>query len=178
MSLRKVFAGATLLSVTGAILLGGVFAWRTDQKVSGEATVGYQAFQIVDFIDGKAELLGPNGAESHVAWARAQNTGHFLIEITGGDVTIDDVTNWGIGGEPGPNNPACTTEHFSGAVRLDEDMSQGWDYVLSPGEIGGEFDIFLKVEWEAPNSCMGAVIQYTVTVYGENPLSEAPGGAG
>lgn len=174
--LRKVFAGATLLSVTGAILLGGVFAWRTDQKVSGEAVVGYQAFTIYDFIDGKAPVLGPNGAESHVSWLQLQNTGMFLIEITGGIVTIDSVSNPGIGGEPGPDNPACTPEHFSGDVRLDEDMSQGWDYVLFPGQVGGEFDIFLTVEWDAPNSCMGAIVQYTVTIFGENPLSENPGG--
>lgn len=175
--LRKAFAGATLLSVTGAILLGGVFAWRTDQKVSGEATVGYQAFEIVDFVYGK-DILGPNGNTTQVAWARAQNTGMFLIEITGGEVTIDEVSNWGVGGEPGPDNPPCLPQHFTGFVRIDEDESQGWDYVLYPGETGGEFDIDMNVAWEAPNSCMGATVEYTVTVFGENPNSEAPAGAG
>ena len=173
MAIRKIFASAMLLSVTGAILLGGVFAWRTDQKVSGEAIVGFQAFEIVDFIDGK-DMLGPNGASTQVAWAKSRNTGQFLIELTGGEVTVDSVSYDGISGEPGPGNPACTPAHFSGDVRLDEDESQGWDYVLLPGETGGEFDIFMTVDWNAPNSCMGTTVFYTVTVFGENPLSEAP----
>lgn len=170
--MRKVFAGATLLSVTGAVLLGGVFAWQTDQKVAGEAAVGYQAFEVWWDWENEFALLGPNGADTEVGGIKAENTGQFLIEITGGDVTIDDVSNWGIGGEPGPDNPACTAAHFSGSVIPDE--SVGWENVLAPGQDGAEHDVLLGVEWTAPNSCMGAVVQYTVTVYGENPLSESP----
>lgn len=171
--MRKVFAGATLLSVTGAILLGGVFAWRTDQKVSGEAEVGFQAFT-VNFEEALWPILGPNGNTTEVGWFDAQNTGLFLIEITGGDVTIDEVSNWGIGGEPGPNNPACTTAHFSGDV--DPEGSEGWSNLLYPGGgWGAGHDVKLTVLPTAPNSCMGALVEYTVTVYGENPASEAPG---
>lgn len=171
--MRKVFAGATLLSVTGAILLGGVFAWRTDQKVAGEAEVGFQAFE-VQWEWEEDVLLGPNGATSKVGGVEARNRGDFLIEVTGGDVTIDDVSNWGIGGEPGPDNPACTPAHFNGDVVFDE--SDGWDGLLPVGNPNwqAEQDIMVGVNWTAPNSCMGAIVQYTVTVYGENPLSEAP----
>ena len=170
--MRRVFASAMVLSVTGAILLGGVFAWRTDQKVSGDAEVGYQAFES-SFEMNEFALLGPNGNTTGVGEVSSRNRGDFIIEVTGGDVTIDKVTNIGIGGEPGPGNPACGVGDFSGDVI--PQYSVGWGQLLVGNQNwSAEQDINLTVEWDAPNSCMGAQVFYTVTIYGENPLSEAP----
>lgn len=163
--LRKVFGGAVLFSVTGAILFGGVFAWKTSESVTGSAKVGSQSFELHQDKDFSAKLLGPNGAETTVMKLKADLNGDFSVKITGGTVDITHVTGAG----NGDATVACGTGAFAGHVKLETGESHPTDYVLTKDHKGSA-DIFARilVEPAAPTSCMKANVEYKVTVNGEN----------
>jgi hypothetical protein len=177
--MRKIFAGAALISVIGAVLFGGVFAWRTSDSARGAALVGENGFEISyqPVCDGVADsylddseptdvavdiapvvchtIIGPNGSNTEVGRGAGKNDGDFKLAVVGGDVKIrrlhDDTND-------------CSVNDFSGSVRL---LSPG--EVIPPGGEGGKFVAFVSVNDGAPASCQGEMVYYRVTIYAENP---------
>ena len=177
--MRKIFAGAALVSVTAALLFGGAFAWRTSDSARGAALVGENEFSIsyqpvcdgvtdVPYLDDAeptdAELLpappchtliGPDGSTTEVGRGAGKNEGDFRLSVVAGEVKIrrlHDAAN------------DCSVDDFSGAVRL---LSPG--EVIPPGGEGGKFVAFVSVDDGAPASCQGELVYYRVTIYAENP---------
>ena len=177
--MRKIFAGAAMFSVIGAVLFGGAFAWRTSDSARGAALVGENGFEISyqPVCDGVADsylddseptdeaidiapvlchtIIGPNGSNTEVGRGAGKNEGDFKLAVVGGDVKIrrlhDDTND-------------CSVNDFSGSVRL---LSPG--EVIPPGGEGGKFVAFVSVNDGAPASCQGELVYYRVTIYAENP---------
>lgn len=181
--MRKIFASAALVSVIGAVLFGGAFAWRTSDSARGAALVGENGFEISyqPICDGvfdepyqadpestEAELvpipchtlIGPNGTTTEVGRGSGKNDGDFRLQVVGGDVEIRRLHR-------AVND--CSVDDFSGAVRL---LSPG--EVIPPGGEGGKFAAFVSVNDGAPASCQGELLYYRVTIYAENPNATDP----
>lgn len=179
--MRKIFATAALTSLTGALLFGGAFAWRTSDSARGAALVGENGFEITyaphctaefaePFIDTDATdaelspipcatLIGPNGSLTEVGRGAGKNNGDFPLVVVGGEMKIRAVHF---------NNRECRAENFSGDIRL---LQPG--QVIRPGEEGGKFAAFIKVNQDAPDDCQGQLVYYRLTVVAENPNSAA-----
>ena len=189
--MRKIFAGAALVSVLGAVLFGGAFAWRTSDSARGAALVGENAFEISyqPVCDGVADvpyldvadptdadldsapapvachtLIGPNGSTTEVGRGAGKNEGDFKLAVVDGDVKIRRL-------HYAAND--CSVDHFSGDVRL---LSPG--EIIPPGGEGGKFVAYVAVNDSAPVSCQGELVYYRVTIYAENrtprPTPTAP----
>lgn len=174
MTMRKLFAGAALTSIAGAILVGTVFAWRTSDYARGAALVGENGFEIsydpkcdgildVPYLETEETpsaipchtLIGPNGSTTEVGRGAGKNTGDFKLMVVGGRVDIRRVHY---------ADRECSTADFGGAVRL---LSPG--EVIPPGGEGGKFVAFVSVGAGAPASCQGELVYYKVTIEAENP---------
>jgi hypothetical protein len=177
--MRNVFAGAALVSVLGAVLFGGAFAWRTSDSARGAALVGENGFEIsyqpvcdgiadVPYLDDTeptdAELLpapachtliGPNGSTTEVGRGAGKNTGDFKLSVVDGEVKVRRL-------HYAAND--CSVDHFRGDVLL---LSPG--EIIPPGGEGGKFVAFLSVADGAPAGCQGELVYYRVTIYAENP---------
>ncbi len=181
--MRKVFAGAALVSVVGAVLFGGAFAWRTSDSARGAALVGENGFEItyqpicdatldqpylLDEEDTSATpdvischtLIGPNGSTTEVGRGSGKNDGDFNLQVVDGEVKIRRLHNLVEG---------CSVDDFSGDVRL---LNPG--EVIPPGGEGGKFVAFLSVADSAPPACQGELVYYRVTIYAENPNATDP----
>ena len=108
--MRKIFASAALVSVVGALLFGGAFAWRTSDSARGAALVGENGFEISyqPVCDGVADsylddaeptdaavdlaavachtIIGPNGSNTEVGRGAGKNEGDFKLAVVGGEV--------------------------------------------------------------------------------------------
>lgn len=176
--MRKLFAGAALISVIGAVLFGGAFAWRTSDSARGAALVGENAFEISyqPVCDGVADvpylddveptdtnispipchtLIGPNGSTTEVGRGAGKNEGDFKLAVVGGEVKIRRLHQ--------PAND-CSVDDFGGAVRL---LSPG--EIIPPGGEGGKFVAYVSVKESAPPTCQRELVYYRVTIYAENP---------
>ena len=178
--MRKIFAGAVLVSVIGAVLFGGAFAWRTSDSARGAALVGENGFEITyqPICDGIADvpylddaepadvdiapipchtLIGPNGSRTEVGRGSGKNEGDFKLAVVDGDVKIRRLHNL---------TNDCSVEHFGGDVLL---LNPG--EIIPPGGEGGKFVAFVSVKQSAPPSCQGKLVYYRLTIYAENPNS-------
>jgi|GEM_PF-2355066 len=176
--MRKIFAGAAAVSLVGAVLFGGAFAWRTSDSARGAALVGENGFAIAyqpvcdgvfdepylaDPEDTGAEphpipchtLIGPNGTTTEVGRGWGKNDGDFKLQVVGGDVKIRRLHH---------DQNDCAVDDFSGAVRL---LNPG--EVIPPGGEGAKFVAFVSVDDGAPPGCQGELVYYRVTIYAENP---------
>jgi hypothetical protein len=175
--MRKIFAGAALISALAAVLFGGAFAWRTSDSARGAALVGENAFKIsyqpvcdgvaaepyldVDAADAALPpivchtLIGPNGSTTEVGRGSGKNEGDFKLQVVGGEVKIRRLQH--------PEND-CSIDDFGGAVRL---LSPG--EIIPPGGEGGKFVAFVSVDPGAPAGCQGELVYYRVTIFAENP---------
>jgi hypothetical protein len=173
---RKLFAGAALMSVTGALLFGGAFAWQTSDSARGAALVGENAFEIKfsphcdavlaePYLDTEElvednvaiachTLIGPNGTTTEVGEGHGMNNGDFDLVVTGGEVRIRRLHR---------GDGQCSTDHFGGAVNI-----LGGE-VIPPGGEGGKFTVDIKVADDAPRDCQGDLVYYRVVVEAENP---------
>ncbi|GAB4327184.1 MAG: hypothetical protein Kow0010_10630 [Dehalococcoidia bacterium] len=184
--MRKIFAVAALVSVAGAVILGGAFAWRTSDSARGAALVGSNGFSIsyspnctatfnepfldVDVGDAEAEgpiapipcatLIGPNGTTTEVGRGAGKNDGDFDLVVVGGDVKIRAVHY---------ADRECQPAHFNGFVRL---LDPGRP--IPPGGEGGKFAAYVGVAPGAPASCQGQLVYYRVTIVAENPAAITP----
>ncbi|MBA4179115.1 MAG: hypothetical protein C0506_00865 [Anaerolinea sp.] len=161
--IRKIFGGAMVMSLTGAVILGGVFAWGASGSGDGSNTVGESDTET--FYEGNDSVLGPNdGVYRLVGHVEMYNTGpDFGIQLTSGNVLITDAE------EELDDDGLCRVEHFQGMVSA---LSPG---IKPPGQTpGGNYDdvdddpaqglVYIKVLPEAPEACMGNEISYTVTL--------------
>jgi len=85
--MRKIFGGTMLLSITGAIILGGAFAW-TNSKTSGEETINIGSVTWnLHYEQEPGVYLGPNDGELRVVgdgWIDNDSHSNFALRITGG----------------------------------------------------------------------------------------------
>lgn len=175
--MRRFFAATALTSLSGALLLGGVFAWRTSDSARGAALVGDNGFEISyrphcdatspeAYVDPTPDdaalppitchtLIGPNGSTTEVGRGAGKNTGDFKLIVVSGEVTIRALQR---------ANTPCRPDNFGGAVRL---LDPG--QVIPPGGEGGKFAAFISVKPSAPAECRGEMVFYKVTISAENP---------
>lgn len=185
---RLFFLSTAVVSLAGAMLMGGALAWQTADSARGAAIVGSNGLQVhyephcpsprplpadvvVPADDGVADsqaaeiacltLIGPNGTRSLVGNGTSTNTGDFKLRVTGGDLRVTHVFN--------RENAtdlvrACGVDDFSGAVSVTGSPD------LAPGQTGAEFGAFVGLGASAPANCQSDVVLYRVTIEAENPL--------
>jgi hypothetical protein len=160
--MRKVFGGAMIFSIVGAIVLGGALAWNSS-KTQGPfpVSVGTLSWQFFYGQDPSAEL-GPDGNITRVGQGWIENDGDFQIALNDpnpGSVFIQNVS-------PGHDN--CNVNNFFGGLNSDQ---KGDTHPVDSGTVGphgnktgGDFWVDIGVAANAPTACIGATISYTVTV--------------
>ena len=165
MTMRKVFGSTMLLSIVGAVLLGGAFAWK-NSKSSSENTIAIGKVTWTMAYEQEPNIyLGPNdGVQRIIGDGAIANdpSSNFALRLTGGNVTIDHVipTVCGV--------PA----YFSGAVNPDDSsglVNPGQGDLLGddggPGQLtAGQYHVLLGLDSTTPDTCAGATVAYIVTV--------------
>ncbi|MCC6381619.1 MAG: hypothetical protein IT304_03875 [Dehalococcoidia bacterium] len=161
--MRKIFGGALLFSVVGAVLFGGVLAWKSTQIASNNsATVGDLNWTLL--YTPNNSLIGPNGNDVKVGEGAVTNNGDFNIKLDApaiGEVTVSSVD---------VGHQLCQVTNFHGAVYAKLGSSLA---VIPDGGTGGDFYVNMLVDQNAPLSCVGATISYDVAINvittGSNP---------
>jgi hypothetical protein len=172
--MRKVFAGATIFSLIGAALLGGVFAFQVSDHASGENQVGYAGLEISEFqqvteyrcdmyqyCGEMPVLIGPNGQDNIVAVGELNNPGMYLVGNFTGEVKINSTADEY---ERGPDVQKCNTTDFHGWVWFEgEGQLDPNDY-----DLGDEkFSVLVGPVEDAPDSCQGNWVGWEVWIFGE-----------
>ncbi len=169
--LRKIFGGATLLSLTGAIALGVVFAapWGATGTGSGQNNIGMASTNVVyeeDIMgDGTVThvIVGPNDniyrPVGHVEMYNHSNSQYNLVSGTG-SVKIDGVQEDPNGN---PNTQAddgqCLIQDFAGDVQN----------ISTTPVVPGAHDplqgtVRIAVLSTAAPSCQGKIVSFTATI--------------
>lgn len=162
--MRKIFGSTMLLSITGAIILGGAFAW-TNSKTSGEETINIGSVTWnLHYEQEPGVYLGPNDGELRVVgdgWIDNDSHSNFALRITGGAVNIDHVLP----------NVCGVASYFGGDVKSQD---TGGNQVLNPGQTGnpdevtgitaGRYNVRMSLASNTPDNCAGAQVAYTVRV--------------
>jgi hypothetical protein len=167
--MRKVFAGALIFSVIGAVILGGTLAWQNSKLVAANQTVDVG---ILDwgsvYIQNSDALLGPNGYQNQIGIGSLVNSGEFNLAFLGGQVVIRNVATVF---NPGSGHGSCDADNFSGSVEPLVPAPNGY---LSPGEsLDDAYVVKMTVHADANTACMGATVTYdlyvTVGTLGNSP---------
>lgn len=154
--MRKIFAGAMLFSVIGAVILGGTLAWQSTVQVAHNQGVSVGTLAFGSFYTQETDaLLGPDGYTTVVGHGTLSNTGNFNIALLASSphtkVVIRDVD---------ANHAACDVDNFVGTV---EDLFPG--QTLAPGDTQADaYRVKIKVIEGAPEACMGAFVLYDVFI--------------
>ena len=161
--MRKIFAGATIFSLIGAALLGGVFAFTVSDHINGQNTVGEGGIELDEqqLLD---NLLGPNGSDVVVALADIDNVGDFHVHEFGGEVHISEVSQCAPGDELCEDTLKCNTTHFGGFI-----WYEGVDY-LEPGDLSegdAQVSVFVTMAEDAPPTCQGRVVSWNAWITAE-----------
>lgn len=163
LEMRKIFGGSLVFSLVGVAVLGAVFAWNLTETVSGDARVGTAAINIqyeeTENIIGPNGYLGDNGSLGVLVGTGGvglENGSEFSVQLKNelADLKIDTVTN-NIAG-------LCNTTHFDGTTVV---LNPGY-VIEEAGYIDGDsrFAAYIYVDEDAPASCMGQTVGYTITV--------------
>jgi hypothetical protein len=168
--MRKVFAGALIFSVIGAVILGGTLAWQNSKLVASNQTVDVG---ILDwgsvYVQNSDALLGPNGYTNQVGIGSLVNSGEFNLALLGGQVVIRNVATVF---NPGAGHGSCDADNFFGSVESLVPAANGY---LSPGEaLEDAYVVKIGVAAAAPTACMGATVTYDVYVT-VGTLGNSPG---
>lgn len=158
--MRKVFAGAMLFSVIGAVILGGTLAWQNTKRVATDQTVevGFLEWN-AGYVQSSDAQLGPNGYTNTIGIGFIENTGEFNLAFLGGIVVIKNVSGLAT---PGNTHASCDADNFFGSV---EALVPPGDGYYAPGVLVEDaFVVKIAVANTAPNSCMGATVTYDVYV--------------
>ncbi len=162
--MRKIFGGTMLLSITGAIILGGAFAW-TNSKTSGEETIniGSVSWQL-NYEQEPDVYLGPNDGTLRIigdGWIKNNDSSDFALRITGGTVNIDHVipTVCGVSSYFGSK---VASQDGTGLQVVDPGHSGKKDE--EPGLTAGRYNVEMALNSNTPDSCAGAEVAYTVRV--------------
>jgi hypothetical protein len=174
--MRKVFAGAMLFSVIGAVILGGTLAWQNTKKIGETQTVdvGFLDWGSVYTQNSDAQL-GPNGYQNQIGIGSISNSGEFNLSLLGGLIVIRNVQTIAT---PGSSHANCDTDNFFGSV---ESLVPPGDGFFAPGvTVEDAYVVKMSVADTAPNSCMGATVSYdvyvTVGTLGNSPGDGFPDG--
>jgi hypothetical protein len=183
--MRKVFGGAMVLSIVGAVVLGGILAFQSQQTTNEfSATVGDATWVLA--YEAEANVIVPGYGNQVVGEGYLANDpgSAFSLVNTGGFVTISEVTSGcpsslfgssvvvvqtapiapGDGFAPGQlpgainNIPATlvsTADEVGGGT---EPSDATW------GTYPGAFQALLSLPSSVPASCFGATVAYHVTI--------------
>ena len=145
--MRKLFIGTILVSLLGAAVIGAALAWTGSVTGGGDATAGTVGVAFYNW-NAISSVVVPNAADIKVAETGFSNTGNITVQATGGSV-------------PSINVPAATVcnGYLSGSVQV----AHG-DWVSPGSSIGYAYDVFLKMNADAPDDCQGKTISYDVTI--------------
>ena len=159
--MRKIFAGAMIFSVIGAVILGGALAWSSTFHIGPlTATVGDLAFRAI-FTQEPNALIGPNGVSTHMGDIDIINTGDFnlvnriaSLENPGGSrVLILNVD---------ASHASCAPSNFSGTL-LTNNVIEINQLGLAPGKTALDaLTVQLNVAATAPNACIGTIVSYDI----------------
>ncbi len=162
--MRKIFGGTMLLSIAGAIILGGAFAW-TNSQTTGENNIkiGSVTWDL-NYEQEPAVYLGPNDGTSRIigdGWITNHSNSNFALRIVGGTVNIDHVIP-----------TVCGVSSYFGSKVYSQDGT-GLQ-VVDPGHTGhrdeepgltaGRYNVEMSLNSGTPDSCAGAQVAYTVRV--------------
>jgi hypothetical protein len=155
--MRKIFAGAMLFSVIGAVILGGTLAWQNTQLVADNETVDVGTLQWGSvYTQSTNAQLGPNGFTSTVGFGTLANTGDFNIVLLAdqSSVVIVNVDQ---------GHASCDTVNFSGAI---QDLTGGSTIAAGTSWANGgdAYRVVMTVAANAPFACMGATVTYDVYI--------------
>ena len=169
--MRKIFAGAMVFSVIGAVILGGTLAWSNTVILGpNNVSVGQIAFTAV-FSPAASALLGPNGHENTVGTIDVSNTGTFNLRVDGASkenpggsrVVIKNVDQ---------GHASCDTDNFTGSVTPINGDNASPGQVDAPNPPAVSHTVFnlaqvkMSVIALAPNACQGAVVTFDILVVG------------
>lgn len=162
--MRKIFGGTMLLSITGAIILGGAFAW-TNSKTTGEETihVGSVAWEL-NYEQEPGVYLGPNDGTLRLVgdgWIKNKADSDFALRITGGSVNIDHVLP-SVCGVSSYFGSKVYSQDGTGLQVVDPGHSGKKDE--EPGLTAGRYNVEMSLNSNTPDSCAGAEVAYTVRV--------------
>jgi len=161
--MRKIFGGTMMLSIVGAIVLGGAFAWNNSQTTS-EQTIKIGTVAWTLHYEQENTMAGPNdGVMRTIGDGWIRNTGNFGLQIvstsgsTGSQWLLDHATS------------TCAVDsYYNGAVNAETGGT------LLPGQTGnpdettgvsaGRYHVKLGLDPSMPNSCVGGTVAYTVLV--------------
>jgi len=187
--MRKIFGGAMVLSIVGAVVLGGILAFQSQQTTNEfSATVGDAQWTLA--YESEPNTIVPGyGLEVVGEGYLANDPGSsFAIVNNGGFVTISEVTagcpssqfgsavnvvqtapvNPGDGFAPGgditgiPGSLISTSDEVGGTTGTGPGGSEQSDATW--GQYPGGFQALLSVPANTLGPCYGATVAYHVTI--------------
>jgi hypothetical protein len=162
--MRKIFAGATIFSLIGAALLGGVFAFQVSDHIEGENTVGNGGIEL-DEQQLLPNLLGPNGSDVVVALADIDNVGDFFVKDFGGEVHISEVSQCAEDDEECVDTLKCNTTDFGGFIWYE---GEDWLAPHDDGNGDAQVSVFITMAEDAPDTCQGRVVSWEAWITAES----------
>lgn len=187
--MRKIFGGAMVMSIVGAVVLGGILAFQSQQTTNEfSAKVGDAQWALAYEAEGNTIVPG-YGLEVVGEGYIANDPGSsFSLVNTGGTVTISEVTSGcpsqlfgslvkvvqtapvapGDGFAPGsgpnavqgiPGTLISTSDEVGSPVPPETEQSDA-----TWGTYPGAFQAMLSLPGSVPASCFGATVAYHVTI--------------
>ena len=153
--MRKVFAGALIFSVIGAVVLGGTLAWQSTKIVASNQLVSVGALNWDStYTQSSDALLGPDGSVTTVGFGNLVNAGDFNLALLGGAVIVKNVDT---------GHASCDTGNFVGSII---DLTGGEILADPPAAnvIEDAYRVQILVLQGAPTACIGATITYDVKI--------------
>lgn len=186
--MRKIFGGAMVMSIVGAVVLGGILAFQSQQTTNEfSAKVGDAQWALA--YESEPNTIVPGYGLEVVGEGYIANdaTSSFSLVNTGGTVTISEVTSGcpsqlfgslvkvvqtaavapGNGFDPTaspagvaglPNSLISTNDEVGGSPPPSEVSDATW------GTYPGAFQAMLSLPSAVPASCFGATVGYHVTI--------------
>ena len=198
--MRKIFGGAMVLSIVGAVVLGGILAFQSQQTTNEfQASVGDAQWALA--YESEPNTIVPGYGLEVVGEGYLANdpASSFSIVNTGGFVTISEVTsgcpsslfgsavtvvqtapvNPGDGFKPAPltGGPQIGVSGLPNSLISTSDEVGGTPEQSDAtwGTYPGAFQAMLSLPNSVPGTCFGATVGYHVTI---NITPQPVGGAG
>ena len=159
--MRKIFAGAMIFSVIGAVILGGALAWSSTFHIGPlTATVGDLAFSAT-YDQAPDAIIGPNGVSTRMGDLDITNDGDFNLvnrlaspaDPGGSRILILNVD---------ASHASCAPSNFSGTL-LTNNVIEINQLGLAPGATAIDaLSVQLNVAASAPNACIGTTVSYDI----------------
>jgi len=153
--MRKIFAGALIFSVIGAVVLGGTLAWVQTKTVATNQLVSVGALNWDStYTQSSDALLGPDGSVTTVGFGDLVNAGDFNLVLLGGSVIVKNVDT---------GHASCDTGNFVGTI---VNLIDGEVINDPPASnfVQDAYRVQILVLQGAPAACIGATITYDVKI--------------